>query len=65
MFLLEDLVARESLRLARAWSLARPLWLGLGLAQVLSAFLQRRLTRGIAFGTALLAAWMFLMIGGR
>jgi mannose/fructose/N-acetylgalactosamine-specific phosphotransferase system component IIB len=37
------------------WSLARPLWLGLGLAQVLTAFLQRRLTRGVAFGTALLA----------
>lgn len=64
MLLLESLAAKESIRLARAWSLARPLWLGLGLAQVLSAFLQRRLTRGVAFGAALIAAWIFLMIGG-
>jgi len=64
LMLLDGLVAKESLRLARAWTLARPLWLGLGLAQVLNAFLQRRLTRGVAFGTALLGAWMFFMIGG-
>ncbi len=63
--LLDRLAAQESLRLARAWTLARPLWLGLGLAQVLNAFLQRRLTRGVAFGAALVATWMFLMIGGR
>jgi mannose/fructose/N-acetylgalactosamine-specific phosphotransferase system component IIC len=62
--LLDRVAAQESLRLARAWTLARPLWLGLGLAQVLSAFLQRRLTRGVAFGAALVATWMFLMIGG-
>ena len=61
--LLDPLASHESLRLARAWTLARPLWLGLGLAQVLSAFLQRRLTRGVLFGAALIAAWMFLMIG--
>ena len=61
--LLDHLASHESLRLARAWTLARPLWLGLGLAQVLSAFLQRRLTRGVVFGAALLGAWMFLMIG--
>jgi len=64
IMLLDRVAAQESLRLARAWNLARPLWLGLGLAQVLSAFLQRRLTRGVAFGAALLATWMFLMIGG-
>jgi len=62
--LLDRVAAQESLRLAHAWTLARPLWLGLGLAQVLSAFLQRRLTRGVAFGAALVATWMFLMIGG-
>src|SRR2546426_356820 len=35
-------VAHESLRLSRAWLVAQPLWLGLGLAQLLSAFVQRR-----------------------
>lgn len=64
LLLLENLAAKESVRLARAWALAQPLWLGLGLAQVLSAFLQRRLTRGVAFGAALLVTWMVLMIGG-
>jgi mannose/fructose/N-acetylgalactosamine-specific phosphotransferase system component IIC len=61
--LLNGLASHESIRLARAWSLARPLWLGLGLAQILSAFLQRRLTRGVVFGAALLGAWLFLVIG--
>jgi hypothetical protein len=42
--------AHESLRLARAWSLAQPLWIGLGLAQLLHAFVQRRLTRAALFG---------------
>jgi hypothetical protein len=63
VLLLGGIASHESIRLARAWALARPLWLGLGLAQILSAFLQRRLTRGVVFGAALLGAWMFLMIG--
>jgi mannose/fructose/N-acetylgalactosamine-specific phosphotransferase system component IIC len=54
---------RESLRLARAWSLAQPLWLGLGLAQVLHAFIQRRLVRGAMFGAGLIGAWLVLMVG--
>ncbi len=54
---------RESLRLAKAWSLAQPLWLGLGLAQVLHAFIQRRLARGAVFGAALIGAWLVLMVG--
>ena len=62
---LAPLVARDSLRIARAWSLAEPLWLGLGLAQLLSAFIQRRLARAAAFGAALLAAWIVLMVRGR
>jgi len=63
VLLLSGPASHESIRLARAWTLARPLWLGLGLAQILSAFLQRRLTRGVVFGAALLGAWLFLMIG--
>jgi mannose/fructose/N-acetylgalactosamine-specific phosphotransferase system component IIC len=55
--------AAESLRLARAWSLAQPLWLGLGLAQLLQAFLQRRLARAAVFGMALVGTWLALMVG--
>ena len=58
----EPLVSQHSLRLSRAWALAQPLWLGLGLAQLLHAFVQRRLTRAAAFGAALVAAWLFLMV---
>ena len=57
------LVNHESLRLARAWALAHPLWLGLGLAYVLHAFVQRHLMRGAVFGAALVGAWIILMIG--
>jgi PTS system mannose-specific IIC component len=60
---LDGLVERESLRLARAWALAQPLWIGLGLAQLLHAFVQRRLTRAALFGIALLASWLVLMVG--
>ena len=56
------LVDHESLRLAKAWALARPLWLGLGLAHVLQTFVQRRLLRGALFGIALVAAWIILMV---
>ena len=56
----QGLAAHESLRLARAWSLAEPLWIGLGLAQLLHAFIQRRLTRELLFwgGTAVVLWWL-------
>ncbi len=60
---LSGLAERESLRLARAWSLAEPLWLGLGLAQLLHAFVQRRLVRSAVFGVALMVAWLVQMMG--
>jgi mannose/fructose/N-acetylgalactosamine-specific phosphotransferase system component IIC len=60
---LQGLLGAESLRLARAWRLAQPLWLGLGLAQILHAFVQRRLTRVAVFGAALIAAWLVLVVG--
>jgi mannose/fructose/N-acetylgalactosamine-specific phosphotransferase system component IIC len=56
-------VRNESLRLAHAWSLAEPLWLGLGLAQLLHAFVQRRLARAAVFGGALMTAWLVQMLG--
>jgi mannose/fructose/N-acetylgalactosamine-specific phosphotransferase system component IIC len=59
------LAARHSLRLARAWTLAQPLWIGLGLAPVLQAFVRRRLTRAAVFATALLGTWLVLMTTGR
>ena len=62
---LAPLAAHESLRLSRAWMLAQPLWVGLGLAQILSAFLQRRLERAAVFGFALMAAWLVLVVGKR
>ncbi len=62
---LGPLVEAHSLRLARAWSLAQPLWIGLGLAYLLQAFVQRRLTRAAAFAAALLGAWLVLMTTGR
>ena len=55
-------IDHASIRLAQAWQLAHPLWLGLGLAQLLHAFLQRRLTRAAVFAVSLLAAWLFLMV---
>lgn len=63
LWALDPLVTRHSLRLSRAWVLAQPLWLGLGLAQLLSAFLQRRLARAAVFGAALIGAWIALMVG--
>jgi hypothetical protein len=56
------LVRDDSLWLVRAWSVARPLWLGIGLAQLLRAFVQRRLWRVVVFGAALLSGWLALMI---
>ncbi len=65
VWLLGPLASHQSLRLSRAWALAQPLWLGLGLAQLLHAFVQRRLARAAAFGFALVAAWLALMVGIR
>ncbi len=62
---LAPLVARESLRLSRAWLLAQPLWIGFGFAQILHAFVQRRLERAALFGLALMAAWVVLVVGVR
>ncbi len=59
---LSRLVGGESLRLARAWTLAQPLWLGIGLARLLHAFVQRRLARAIVFGVALIGAWVAFMV---
>lgn len=56
-------VARsQSLWLARAWALAQPLWIGLGLAQLLHAFVQRRLMRIAVFGAALFVTWLLLVM---
>lgn len=60
---LRGFAAEESLKLSRAWRLAQPLWLGLGLAQILNAFVQRRLTRVAVFGAALIAAWLVFIVG--
>jgi len=56
------LVENESLRLARAWELLQPLWLGFGFAQLLHAFVQRRLTRAAVFGASLVGAWLVLVM---
>lgn len=61
--LLAGFAERESLRLSRAWTLAQPLWLGLGLAQLMHAFLQRRLARAALYGVALVAAWLVFILG--
>jgi len=58
-----DLVSRESLRLSRAWRLAEPLLIGIGLAQMLHLFVQRRLLRAALFGVALIGTWLVLMLG--
>ena len=65
VWLLGSLAGRHSLRLARAWMLAQPLWIGLGLAQLLQAFVQRRLIRAALFAMAMLTAWLLLMVTGR
>lgn len=61
--LLRGPVEAESLRLSRAWTLAQPLWLGFGLAQLLHAFVQRRLTRAAVFAAAMVGAWLTLVMG--
>jgi mannose/fructose/N-acetylgalactosamine-specific phosphotransferase system component IIC len=57
------LVERESLRLAGAWHLLQPLWLGFGLAQLLHAFVQKRLERAGIFAASLVAAWLVIVAG--
>ncbi len=52
------LVSGESLRLARAWALAQPLWMGFGIAQLLHAFLRRRPRRAVLFAVALMGGWL-------
>jgi hypothetical protein len=53
----------ESLRLAGAWHLLQPLWLGFGIAQLLQAFVQRRLERAGVFAAALVGAWLVIVAG--
>jgi PTS system mannose-specific IIC component len=57
------IVERESLRIAGAWNLLQPFWIGFGIAQLLHAFVQRRLERAGVFAMALVAAWLFLVAG--
>lgn len=64
VWLLGPVAGHHSVRLARAWMLAQPLWIGLGLAQLLQAFVQRRLLRVASFAVAMLAAWLLLMMTG-
>jgi len=61
--LVSGFAERESLRLSRAWTLAQPLWLGLGLAQLMHAFLQRRLARAALYGVSLVVAWLVFILG--
>ena len=61
--LLRAPVEAESLHLSRAWTLAQPLWLGFGLAQLLHAFVQRKLTRAGVFAAAMIGAWLTLVMG--
>jgi hypothetical protein len=63
LVLLRPLVEHESLRLSRAWTLAQPLWMGYGLAQLLHAFVQRRMMRLGVFGAAMIGAWLTLVMG--
>ena len=56
-------VERESLPLAGAWHLLQPLWLGFGFAQLLHAFVQRRLERAGVFAAALVGAWLVIVAG--
>jgi mannose/fructose/N-acetylgalactosamine-specific phosphotransferase system component IIC len=58
------LVQSDSLRLSRAWRLAQPLLIGVGLAQLLHLFVERRLLRAALFGAALIGTWLVLMLGG-
>lgn len=63
VFGLRFVVEHESLRLSRAWTVLQPLWLGFALAQLLNAFVQRRLTRAAVYGAAMIGAWLTLVMG--
>lgn len=56
-------IGRESLRIAGVWNLLQPLWLGFGFAQLLNAFVQRRLERAGVFAAALVSAWLVIVAG--
>jgi mannose/fructose/N-acetylgalactosamine-specific phosphotransferase system component IIC len=60
---LRSVASHESIRLSRAWTVVQPVWLGLGLAQLLNAFVQRRLTRAAVFFAAVVVAWLVLLVG--
>lgn len=62
LLLMKGPVVSESMRLARGWELLQPLWLGFGFAQLLHAFVQRRLTRAAVFGASLVGAWLVLVM---
>lgn len=57
------MVERESLRLAGVWHLLQPFWLGFGVAQLLHAFVQRRIERAGVFAASLVAAWLVTVAG--
>ncbi len=64
-WVLKPLLDRNWLRLSHAWNLAQPLWIGLGLAQILNAFVQRRLTRAALFALSLIGAWILFLVEAR
>jgi mannose/fructose/N-acetylgalactosamine-specific phosphotransferase system component IIC len=57
-------VRSRSIGMARAWGLAQPLWLGFGLAHLLTAFVQRRFMRAALFGVGLVVGWIILVLEG-
>lgn len=56
-------VERESLRIAGVWNLLQPFWIGFGIAQLLHAFVERRLERAGVFAATLVAAWLVIVAG--
>ena len=62
ILLLTPLVRSHSIALAHAWTIAQPLWLGIGLAHLLSAFVQRRFMRAALFGVGLVVGWILLLV---
>jgi mannose/fructose/N-acetylgalactosamine-specific phosphotransferase system component IIC len=64
LWLLPSVVLHRSLRLARAWSVIQPLWMGFGLAHLLAAFVQRRFMRAALFGLGLVIGWILLLLRG-
>lgn len=61
---LKSLMLHHSMHIARAWTLAQPVWLGLGLALLLAAFVQRRFMRAALFGVGLVVGWILLLVRG-